>query len=72
MNTHKASGSIDSGRRHFLNGAAVTFAASQFGLLSYVKAESSKPNPSPLAASEPGNHTAFASIKQIQAGGSHY
>ena len=56
------------GRRHFLNAAALTFAASQFGLLEYANAVPLTPNSSLLDASKPGNQTAFASIRQIQAG----
>jgi pimeloyl-ACP methyl ester carboxylesterase len=56
------------GRRRFLNAAAMTFAASQLGLLEYANAESSTLNPSPPALGKPKNQIALASIRQIQAG----
>ena len=57
------------GRRHFLNTAAVTFAASQFGFFKFANAESpTQKNPSSMAGSKSVGQTGFASIKQIQAG----
>lgn len=56
------------GRRHFLNAAAVTFAASQFGFLKFAESESPIPNSSSMAESRSAGGTGFASIRQIQAG----
>jgi pimeloyl-ACP methyl ester carboxylesterase len=64
MNTRKTSEYIDQNRRRFCRAAAMTVAASQFGLFDSAKAQSNKASPE----TGRGTHTSFASLKQINAG----
>jgi pimeloyl-ACP methyl ester carboxylesterase len=57
---------IDQGRRRFLGASAMTFAATELGLLSVVKAQSG--NRAQVAAIKPGTNTSFGTLKQIDAG----
>jgi pimeloyl-ACP methyl ester carboxylesterase len=52
-------------RRRLFGAAALTLAAARFGLVGSANAQPSKPVPQ---AVRPGTHTAFASLKQIDAG----
>src|SRR5713101_4797617 len=55
-------------RRRFFITAAMTIAADQLGMLGSADAQSSKINPADLPPIEPGTHTSFGSLKQIDAG----
>src|SRR5262245_40399469 len=55
-------------RRRFLGAAVMTIATTQQGLVGLAQAEPSKPNLTDSPATEPGTHTAFATLKQIDAG----
>ena len=62
---------IDRPRRAFLGTlgtAASTLAAAQVGLPRTAAAQTGPSKPAPLPMTKPGTHTAFASIKQINAG----
>lgn len=62
---------IDRPRRAFLGAlgtAASTLAAAQVGLPRTAAAQTGPSKPAPLPMTKPGTHTAFASIKQINAG----
>ena len=65
MDKIKMSEGINHHRRRFLETAAMTAAAGQFGLIGSAEAQSTKKN---LPASKPGTHTSFAPLKQIDAG----
>lgn len=55
-------------RRKFLGTAALTLAAAQFEALHSAMAQTGQAKAPPLPATTPGTHTAFASIRQINAG----
>lgn len=59
---------IDQPRREFLASAALTLAAAQVGALPSAMAQTGQSKTAPLPTTAPGSHTAFASIKQINAG----
>jgi pimeloyl-ACP methyl ester carboxylesterase len=59
---------INHDRRRFLGAAAMTFAAAQFGMFGYAKAQSSETKPIDLPAIKPGTNTSFGSVKQVDAG----
>ncbi|WP_042877548.1 alpha/beta fold hydrolase [Cupriavidus necator] len=59
---------IDSPRRGLLVTAALTLAAAQLGMMASAKAQTRPSKPAPLPPTRPGTHTAFTSIKQINAG----
>ncbi len=62
------SDNVDSRRRGFLGTAAMTLAATQFGILSSAKAQSSNAEMAHFPAVKPGANTSFGPIKQIDAG----
>jgi pimeloyl-ACP methyl ester carboxylesterase len=64
----KTSEDIDQHRRNFLGNAAITMAATQFGMIGSAAAQSSKAKPAGLPAIKPGTHTSFGPLKQIDAG----
>ena len=55
-------------RRRFFSQAALTIAASQFGMLGLASALSSKETGNKVPAIKAGTHTSFDSLKQIDAG----
>lgn len=59
---------VDSGRRSFTRMAAVALVAAQLDMLQSANAQQPPTNTSPLPPVKPGAHTAFSSIKQINAG----
>src|SRR3954469_5033069 len=59
---------INRDRRRFFATAATTIAAAQLGMTTLAYAEASKTRPADLPPIEPGTHTSFASLKQIDAG----
>jgi pimeloyl-ACP methyl ester carboxylesterase len=56
---------INSDRRHFVGAAAMTIAASQFGMMSTAQAQ---PRKSKLPSIKPGTSKSFGPLKQIDAG----
>jgi pimeloyl-ACP methyl ester carboxylesterase len=64
MRTIKTSESIDHRRRRFFGTAAVTFAATQLGIIRSANAQAAKE----LPTVKPGTNTSFRSLKQIDAG----
>jgi pimeloyl-ACP methyl ester carboxylesterase len=56
---------IEHGRRRFFGAAAMTFAATQLGMIGSADAQ---PNKTKLPEVKPGAHTSFAPLKQIDAG----
>jgi len=64
----KVSGEIHHGRRRFLGAASMTVAAAQFGIFGHADAQSSKAAPNAVPPIEPGTHTSFAPLNQIDAG----
>jgi pimeloyl-ACP methyl ester carboxylesterase len=67
MNKVDTSEQIDRPRRYFCGTAALTVAAAQLGLIGMAQAQSDKPK-STLPEIKPGSNTAFAPLKQINAG----
>jgi pimeloyl-ACP methyl ester carboxylesterase len=65
MEEFEMSEDIDHHRRSFCGAATLTMAAAQLGLINSVEAQPSKTK---LPAIKSGTHTAFASLKQIDAG----
>jgi len=65
MDTTKMPEGIDLHRRRFFGTAALTLAATQFGMIGSADAET---KPTPLPATKPGTHTSFGPLKQIDAG----
>jgi pimeloyl-ACP methyl ester carboxylesterase len=65
MDTPEDSEPIDHPRRHFVGAAAMTIAATQFGVIGSADAQSGATK---LPAIKPGTNTSFASLKQIDAG----
>jgi pimeloyl-ACP methyl ester carboxylesterase len=59
---------IDHERRHFFGAAAMTVAATQFGLSSSAEAQSEKRSALDTRAFKPGTNTSFTSLKQIATG----
>jgi len=59
---------INLNRRRFLGTAAMTIAATQLGTFKPASAQSSQPKPASLPTPNPGTHTSFGSLKQIDAG----
>ncbi len=55
-------------RRNFLGVAAIALAASRYGFVSSAIAQSDETNRKIVPAIKPGTNTAFASLKQIDAG----
>jgi pimeloyl-ACP methyl ester carboxylesterase len=65
MEKTKVSEDIDHQRRSLVGAAALTFAASQLGMIGSSYAQISRPQ---LPAIKPGTNTSFAPLKQIDAG----
>lgn len=59
---------INPDRRRFLSVAALGIAAAEFGMVASVKAQTAAKKPPQVATIKPGTHTAFAALKQIDAG----
>ncbi|HYS81910.1 MAG TPA: alpha/beta hydrolase [Anaeromyxobacteraceae bacterium] len=59
---------IDHDRRRFCGTAAIAIAAAQFGMRGSAGAQSSGASPAVVPSSEPGKHTSFGALKQIDAG----
>ena len=55
-------------RRRFLGTAALTMAAAPFGLIGAAHAQSRPTPPAALPPMQPGTHTSFGALKQIEAG----
>jgi pimeloyl-ACP methyl ester carboxylesterase len=55
-------------RRSFLGTAAMTLAAGRLGMIGSAVAHRGKVNPSPSTPAQPGTHTSFGPLKQIDAG----
>jgi pimeloyl-ACP methyl ester carboxylesterase len=68
VNSVKVSQQIDRNRRRFFGTAALTLAATQFGMLSFASAQPASAKRADLSASDPGTNTSFGSLKQINAG----
>jgi pimeloyl-ACP methyl ester carboxylesterase len=68
MNTINGSQEIQHSRRRFLGTAALTVAASQFGIFRTPEARGSSMASADLPTMKPGTNTSFASLKQIDAG----
>ena len=67
MSTNKLSEEVTHNRRRFLGSAAMTLAATQFGMFSPANAQFTKTKPD-VPAIKPGTNTFFVSLKQINAG----
>lgn len=67
MSTNKLSEEVNHNRRRFLGSAAMTMAATQFGMFSPANAQSTKTKPD-APAIKPGTNISFLSLKQIDAG----
>jgi pimeloyl-ACP methyl ester carboxylesterase len=65
MDKVRTSKEIDHRRRHLVGTAALTFAATQLGVMSAVDAQ---PEKAKLPSVKPGSHTSFGPLKQIDAG----
>jgi pimeloyl-ACP methyl ester carboxylesterase len=68
MDINETSGEINNCRRQFLRIAGMIVAAAGSGVVGLANAQSGKPEPTQLPAIKPGTHTAFATLKQINAG----
>jgi pimeloyl-ACP methyl ester carboxylesterase len=68
MDTTNMPETINRDRRRFVGVAAVTIATAQLTPSSAADAQSGKTNPVDLPKVKPGTHTAFAPLKQIDAG----
>ena len=68
MNTPPKPEDIDLNRRRFFGTAALTIAAAQFGLAGLAEAAPGADKPAALPGVKPGTHTAFAALKQAEAG----
>jgi pimeloyl-ACP methyl ester carboxylesterase len=55
-------------RRRFLRSSVITIAAAELGMMSAAGAEASIPKTAQVPPVEPGTHTSFSSLKQIDAG----
>ena len=62
---------ISCDRRRFLGTAAMTMAAARLGMIGAAGAQSTKPKPSDPTTIEPGAHTSFGALQQIEAGVLH-
>ena len=56
---------IDHDRRRFFGAAALSFTATELGIVGAAQAET---KPAPLPVIKPGTNTSFAPLKQIDAG----
>jgi pimeloyl-ACP methyl ester carboxylesterase len=68
MDTPQKPEDIDLHRRRFFGTAALTVAAAQFGLAGLAEAAPGADKPAALPSVKPGTHTAFAALKQAEAG----
>jgi pimeloyl-ACP methyl ester carboxylesterase len=68
MNSIKMSEEINRHRRRFFGAAAVSIAATQFGIIRSANADTGKAKTTQLPTITPGTNTSFASVKQIDAG----
>ncbi|MGH9844038.1 MAG: alpha/beta fold hydrolase [Blastocatellia bacterium] len=59
---------INQDRRRFFGAVAMTIAAAQLGMTGSAQAQSKKTTPTELPTIEPGTHTSFGALKQIDAG----
>jgi pimeloyl-ACP methyl ester carboxylesterase len=59
---------VDHDRRRFVGAAAIAVAATQLGIAGRAHAQSTTARPAGLAKIEPGTHTSFGALKQIDAG----
>jgi pimeloyl-ACP methyl ester carboxylesterase len=64
----KTSEDIDQHRRRFFGTAAMTVAAVQLGMIGAADAQAGKTKPTQLPAIKPGTNTAFAALRQTDAG----
>ena len=69
MDKIKTSKDIDRRRRHFVGTAALTVAAAQLGMIRAVDAQ---PGKTKLPSFEPGSHTSFGPLKQIDVASAGY
>jgi pimeloyl-ACP methyl ester carboxylesterase len=69
LEENKMSEEINSYRRRFLGGAAMTIAGTQLiSMISSVNAQSGNPKAAKVPAIKPGTNTSFAPLKQVDAG----
>jgi pimeloyl-ACP methyl ester carboxylesterase len=68
MDKIKTSEDVDHRRRRFFGAAAVTFAATQFGMIGSAGAQAVKASAKELPTIKPGTNTSFGPLKQIDAG----
>jgi pimeloyl-ACP methyl ester carboxylesterase len=68
MDKIKTPEDIDHHRRRFFGAAAMTFAATQFGMIGSANAQAIEASAKELPAIKPGTHTSFGPLKQIDAG----
>jgi pimeloyl-ACP methyl ester carboxylesterase len=68
MSTFEPPEAIDHQRRRFFGAAAMTIAATQYGLIGTANAQPSAAKPAGGPATRPGTNTSFAALKQIDAG----
>jgi pimeloyl-ACP methyl ester carboxylesterase len=68
MITTETSEGINHDRRRFFGAAALTLAAAEFGVIGPADADAAKVKLAELPATKPGANTAFATLKQIDAG----
>jgi pimeloyl-ACP methyl ester carboxylesterase len=68
MDKIETSEDVDHQRRRFFGAAAVTFAATQFGVIGSANAQAIKAAAKALPEIKPGAHTSFGPLKQIDAG----
>ena len=68
MDEIKTSEAIDRQRRSFVGAVALTIAAAELGGIESARAQPGKDKSTGPRGTEPGTHTSFASLKQIDAG----
>ena len=68
MSTSTGSEENDYPRRRFLGTAAISVAAAQLGMFAAAKAQSSNAKAVGATMVQPGTHTSFGPLKQIDAG----
>jgi pimeloyl-ACP methyl ester carboxylesterase len=68
MRQHRITGAIDRRRRGLLSTAALSFVATQLGVIGSVSAESDRTRIAQLTKTRPETNTSFPSLKQINAG----
>src|SRR6202140_2340345 len=68
MDKIKTSEDVDHQRRRLFGAAAMTLAAAQFGVIGSANAQAIKASAKRLPQIEPGTHTSFGPLKQIDAG----